>query len=53
MGEAAQPVVRIGDPVEKGSLIAKVPDGKLGADIHASINGKVIHVNDRYIRIAS
>ena len=41
IGTAAQPVVRSGDRVKKGDCIGKVPEGKLGAYVHASISGKV------------
>ena len=32
-------------------MIGKIPDGKLGAPIHASIAGKVLSITDRYIEI--
>lgn len=51
IGEAAVPLVKIGDKVAKGSLIGKVPDGKLGANVHASIGGMVSQVTKEYIRI--
>ena len=35
VGAPAQPVVRAGDRVEKGALIAAAPEGKLGANLHA------------------
>lgn len=52
VGEKAEPVVSIGDGVKKNQLIAKVPEGKLGANIHASITGMVTHVGDEYIKIS-
>ncbi|MCK9426446.1 MAG: 4Fe-4S dicluster domain-containing protein [Ignavibacteriaceae bacterium] len=52
VGEKAEPVVSIGDHVKKDQLIAKVPEGKLGANIHASITGMVTHVGDEYIKIS-
>lgn len=51
IGAPATPVVSIGDSVEKGQLIAKAPENALGVNIHASINGKVTEVTDRYIMI--
>jgi Na+-translocating ferredoxin:NAD+ oxidoreductase RnfC subunit len=51
LGEPAIPVVKIGEKVTKGSLIAKAMDGKLSANIHSSINGIVSQVTDDYIRI--
>lgn len=50
VGVPALPVVKTGDSVKKGSLIAKIPEGKLSANIHSSINGKVTEVKE-YIRI--
>ena len=51
-GEKAEPVVSIGDAVKKDQLIAKIPEGKLGANIHASITGMVTHVGKDYIKIS-
>jgi Na+-translocating ferredoxin:NAD+ oxidoreductase RnfC subunit len=53
IGETTVPVVNTGDIVSKGDLIAKVPDGKLGANIQASISGTVSHVGDGFIRVRS
>lgn len=46
IGAPSEPVVREGDTVARGQLIAKCPDGKLGADIHASIAGVVTKTAD-------
>lgn len=46
IGAASEPVVREGDTVAKGQLVAKCPEGKLGADIHASIPGVVTEAGD-------
>ncbi|MBM4464894.1 MAG: electron transport complex protein RnfC [Chloroflexi bacterium] len=40
-GVPAQPVIKVGDRVQRGDLIAQIPEGKLGANVHASISGKV------------
>jgi len=45
VGEASQPVVRMGDRVRVGQLIAEPVEKKLGVAIHASIDGVVISVN--------
>ena len=37
-------MVAAGDAVKKGQLIAAAPENKLGANIHASIDGKVASV---------
>lgn len=45
IGAPAKPVVGIGSRVNKGDLIAEIPDGALGANLHASISGEVYHVD--------
>jgi Na+-translocating ferredoxin:NAD+ oxidoreductase RnfC subunit len=40
-GTPAQPVVQAGERVEQGQLVAQVPEGQLGASLHASIAGQV------------
>jgi Na+-translocating ferredoxin:NAD+ oxidoreductase RnfC subunit len=45
LGAPAKPVVKAGDHVEQGSLIGEIPDGALGARVHASIAGDVISVD--------
>jgi len=50
IGVDATPLVKTGDLVEKGMLVATCYD-KLGANIHASIKGKVININKKYIEI--
>lgn len=51
VGAPARPVVRQGDRVERGSLIAAVPEGKLGANLHASLAGTVTAVTEQEIII--
>jgi Na+-translocating ferredoxin:NAD+ oxidoreductase RnfC subunit len=46
LGKPALPVVSVGDRVKKGDLIGEIPDGALGARIHASIDGTVESVGD-------
>lgn len=50
IGTPAVPVVEAEQRVEKGTLIAAVPEGALGANIHASISGIVKQVSE-YIEI--
>lgn len=50
-GAPSEPVVKVGDSVKAGDLIAKIPDGKLGANIHASISGKVTNLMTDRIEI--
>jgi len=49
IGTAAQPIIRSGDRVKKGDLIGRVPDGKLGANVHASISGVVKSVGETIV----
>lgn len=51
VGAPSVPVVKEGDTVQKGQLIAEIPEGALGARVHASIGGRVSAVTDRYIEI--
>lgn len=51
VGAPAAPVVSVGDQVQIGQLIGKIPEGSLGATIHASIAGTVVEVNDTFIGI--
>ena len=51
VGVPASPVVKVGDKVTVGQVVGRVPDDKLGTHVHASINGTVTDVTDRYIII--
>ncbi len=51
VGAPAEPVVQAGSKVEKGDLIARIPEGKLGANLHASISGTVTDVSNDSIVI--
>jgi Na+-translocating ferredoxin:NAD+ oxidoreductase RnfC subunit len=53
MGVPAQSTVRTGDIVTQGQLIAVPPEGKLGANVHASVNGRVQTIDDKHICIQS
>ncbi|HML36197.1 MAG TPA: 4Fe-4S dicluster domain-containing protein [Bacillota bacterium] len=46
VGAPCEPVVKPGDTVNRGDLIAKIREGQLGANIHASISGTVAAVGD-------
>lgn len=45
IGAPGAPVVKVGDRVQKGDLIAAIPASAMGANIHASITGTVKSVN--------
>jgi Na+-translocating ferredoxin:NAD+ oxidoreductase RnfC subunit len=51
IGAPAEAIVKEGDTVTVGSLIGRMPEGKLSANVHASINGKVTAVTPDYIEI--
>jgi len=44
IGASALPVVAEGNSVTKGTLVGEIPDGALGARVHASISGTVVKV---------
>jgi Na+-translocating ferredoxin:NAD+ oxidoreductase RnfC subunit len=52
-GQAANAVVAEGKKVKKGQLLGRVEEGKLGANIHASIDGKVRAVTTDHIEIVA
>lgn len=51
LGAPAVPLVRPGDAVQAGQLIGVIPEGKLGAAVHASIAGQVLAVSETAITI--
>lgn len=51
IGAPCQPVVQPGERVERGQLIGQVPEGALGAPVHASIGGVVCQVTDHMILV--
>lgn len=51
LGAPAVPVVKPGDAVSAGVVIAEIPEGKLGAKLHASISGTVTEVTGGYITV--
>ncbi|RGX55225.1 hypothetical protein DWV16_09600 [Anaerotruncus sp. AF02-27] len=50
IGAPAEPVIRDGESVTAGQLIAKCPEGKLGANLHASISGTA-RIDPGYVTI--
>lgn len=51
VGVAANPVVKVGDMVKEGDLIGDIPNNKLGARLHASVDGVIIDVTDHSVVI--
>jgi Na+-translocating ferredoxin:NAD+ oxidoreductase RnfC subunit len=50
-GVPAQPTVGVGNRVKQGDVVASIPEGKVGAEVHASIGGKVVEASDRHVVI--
>jgi Na+-translocating ferredoxin:NAD+ oxidoreductase RnfC subunit len=53
IGAPSVPVVRAGDAVSAGRLVADIPEGALGARVHASIAGKVESVDANAIHLSA
>lgn len=51
-GAPAMPCVKVGDEVRKGQPIAEIPEGKLGARVHASISGLVSDIGNAITIVA-
>ena len=51
IGAPCAALVKAGDKVSAGDVIAKTPEGNLGVALHASINGTVSEVTEKYIVI--
>ncbi|BHH83716.1 4Fe-4S dicluster domain-containing protein [Desulforhopalus sp. 52FAK] len=51
IGAPSIPVVKVGDIVQKGQLVADIPPKALGATLHASITGKVAKIDDKMIHL--
>ncbi|SDI61179.1 4Fe-4S dicluster domain-containing protein [Desulfosporosinus hippei] len=51
IGAAAVPVVKVGDRVRVGQLIGDIPEGALGAKLHASLEGTVTQITPQAITI--
>ena len=51
VGAAPEVIVAVGDHVEAGQMIGKIPEGKLSAPIHASISGTVTDISPEFITI--
>lgn len=53
IGASAKAVVKSGDSVKVGQIIADVAEKSLGLPIHSSINGTVVDANEHFIIIKS
>jgi Na+-translocating ferredoxin:NAD+ oxidoreductase RnfC subunit len=52
-GQPADPVVEAGKKVKKGQVVGRVAEGKLGANVHASMDGKVRAVTPEFVEIVA
>ena len=52
-GQPAAPVAREGQKVKRGQVVGRVEESKLGAHIHASIDGKVCKVTPERVEIVA
>jgi Na+-translocating ferredoxin:NAD+ oxidoreductase RnfC subunit len=52
-GQAASPAIGVGAKVKKGQVVGRVEENKLGADVHASIAGKVRAVTPDAVEIVA
>lgn len=52
IGAPAVPTVKVGDTVSRGDTVAQPAEGKLSVALHASIDGRVTEVTDRYITVS-
>jgi Na+-translocating ferredoxin:NAD+ oxidoreductase RnfC subunit len=53
IGVPTEPVVKVGDRVAVGDLIATIPEGKLGANLHASVAGRVARIDSAAIEVVA
>ncbi len=51
LGAPAIPCVKVGDKVVRGDLIGRAVENTLSVNIHASIDGKITSVSEKYIKI--
>ena len=51
LGVPAMPCVKEGDQVKCGDIIGLAQENKLGVNIHASIDGTIVSVSDKYVKI--
>jgi Na+-translocating ferredoxin:NAD+ oxidoreductase RnfC subunit len=53
LGAPSQPCVKEGDRVERGGLVADIPEGALGSRLHAPVSGIVHHLDDKSMTIVT
>jgi Na+-translocating ferredoxin:NAD+ oxidoreductase RnfC subunit len=53
IGVPSIPIVKVGDSVIPGQVVAEIPEGKAGAKVHSSIAGTVSEITDCHILVKS
>ncbi len=51
VGKPADPTVKVGDVVKRGDVVARTSADALGTTMHASIDGKIKRIDNRFIVI--
>ncbi|MBN2725443.1 MAG: SLBB domain-containing protein [Deltaproteobacteria bacterium] len=51
IGAPSLPCVGAGDSVTEGQIIGSIPEGKLGANVHSSVTGRVMEVSANAVTI--
>ena len=49
IGKPCEPLVKVGSKVRRGDPIGEIPEGALGARVHASIDGVVASIEDNIV----
>ena len=52
-GQPAVPAVQEGKKIKKGQVVGRIEPGKLGVNIHASMDGKIRTVTPEYVEIVA
>lgn len=51
IGKIAEPTIKVGEKVKKGSLIGKIDKNVVGSNLHSPINGIIDKIDSQYITI--
>ncbi|BAH05814.1 4Fe-4S dicluster domain-containing protein [Clostridium kluyveri] len=49
LGAPSTAIVSVGDVVEVGQMVGAIDEGKMGTNVHASIKGEVVEVNENVV----
>ncbi|MDR1649355.1 MAG: SLBB domain-containing protein [Synergistaceae bacterium] len=53
LGAPSKPCVEEGDRVERGGLVAEIPEGALGSRLHSPVSGRVLRLDDKSMTIVT